>query len=243
MRLKIIALILLLSTVVTAFSLTDIELFKSANELYTSQKYNEAITEYEKLLVKGYDNYNVNFNLGCSYYNINDVSLSRYYFEKAFLHSPFNKELINNLNLLYEKIYDDFYEDDLMFKRWFLFVNPFFVMIIFFVLAVIMFLFTVRYILKRNKSSLLTAVVVFLISIFVFIYAVFQYSVVNDKYGIIIRENAEIYLSPDSNTVISAAKYGDKLKISAGNADFFMISLSDSTTGWIDADCIKVIKY
>ena len=46
------------------------EYFKNANRLYSEGKYEESIKEYGKIIERGYENGEIYYNLGNSYYNL-----------------------------------------------------------------------------------------------------------------------------------------------------------------------------
>ena len=75
------------------------DLFKKANELYTSGKYQEAINNYESILNEGAHSFELYYNLGCAYYKLNEVGPAIYYYEKAKQISPLDKDLKVNLAL------------------------------------------------------------------------------------------------------------------------------------------------
>ena len=92
-----------------AFSQTENELnFKSGVELYNNGNYNEAINSFVKIINNGEHSGSLYFNLGNSYYKLNDTPNSIYYFEKALKLNPNDKDIINNLtysqNMLIDKI-------------------------------------------------------------------------------------------------------------------------------------------
>ena len=91
------------------FSQTENEVsFKSGVELYNKGDYNEAINLFVKIINNGEHSDELYFNLGNSYYKLNDIPNSIYYFEKALKLNPNDKDILNNLtysqNMLIDKI-------------------------------------------------------------------------------------------------------------------------------------------
>ena len=72
-------------------------LFNEGNTLYNKGKYNEAIEKYEALLDKDEHAAALYFNLANAHYKLNNIAPSVYYFEKAKLLSPNDKDIENNL--------------------------------------------------------------------------------------------------------------------------------------------------
>ncbi|MDA7716735.1 tetratricopeptide repeat protein, partial [Flavobacteriaceae bacterium] len=80
------------------FSQTENEVgFKSGIELYNKGDYNEAINLFVKIINNGEHSDELYFNLGNSYYKLNDIPNSIYYFEKALKLNPNDNDILNNL--------------------------------------------------------------------------------------------------------------------------------------------------
>ena len=75
----------------------DNSAFAKANSLYTAENYQEAVDSYESILQSGQHSAEVYFNLGNSYYKLNQVGPAIYNYEKALQLEPSNKDFKNNL--------------------------------------------------------------------------------------------------------------------------------------------------
>jgi tetratricopeptide (TPR) repeat protein len=71
--------------------------FAKANQLYTDGNYQEAATTYQNILQSGQHSAELYYNLGNSYYKLNDVAPAIYNYEKALQLDPGNVEVLNNL--------------------------------------------------------------------------------------------------------------------------------------------------
>ncbi len=84
------------------------DLFEKANTLYNEGKYQEAINNYLKISESKEHSSSLYFNLGNSYYKLNQVAPSIYYYEKALYLSPNDQDIKNNLLFAQNMTVDSF---------------------------------------------------------------------------------------------------------------------------------------
>ena len=82
-------------------------LFDAGNKSYNEGNYQDAIESYETILASGVHSSELYFNLGNSYYKLNRIAPSIYYYEKALQLSPKNKDIKNNLAFAQNMTIDD----------------------------------------------------------------------------------------------------------------------------------------
>ncbi|NEW80242.1 MAG: tetratricopeptide repeat protein [Gelidibacter sp.] len=80
-----------------SFAQTSNELFSKANDLYKNGQYSKAIELYLNIEKNGFESDDLFFNLGNSYYKLNKVAPSIYYYEKALKINPMHQDASNNL--------------------------------------------------------------------------------------------------------------------------------------------------
>ena len=80
------------------FSQTSDLLFQNGNDLYNNGEFEQAIIEYDKILKNDLHSSELYFNMGNCFYKLNKVAESNFYFEKALILSPNNKEILSNLS-------------------------------------------------------------------------------------------------------------------------------------------------
>ena len=84
------------------------ELFDKGNDLYNQGRYLEAIESYSDIIKDGKHSSELYYNMGNSYYKLNDIANSIFYYEKALLLNPMSEKITNNLsfaqNMLIDKI-------------------------------------------------------------------------------------------------------------------------------------------
>ena len=91
----------LLSVVIFLFGLVAFgqneTLFNQATEAYNEGAYQKAVDNYLEILDNGQHSAELYYNLGNSYYKLNQIAPSIYYYEKALLLRPNDEEIKNNL--------------------------------------------------------------------------------------------------------------------------------------------------
>ena len=80
-----------------SFAQTANELFSKANDFYKNGQYSKAIELYLNIEKSGLESDDLYFNLGNSYYKLNKVAPSIYYYEKALKINPMHQDASNNL--------------------------------------------------------------------------------------------------------------------------------------------------
>ena len=84
------------------------ELFDKGNDLYNQGRYLEAIESYSDIIKDDKHSSELYYNMGNSYYKLNDIANSIFYYEKALLLNPKSEKITNNLsfaqNMLIDKI-------------------------------------------------------------------------------------------------------------------------------------------
>lgn len=81
--------------------------FEKGNSLYQKGKYQQAITEYESVLVTKKHSAELYFNLGNCYYKLNKVAPAIYNYEKALVLHPDDSEIQNNLRFAQKMTIDE----------------------------------------------------------------------------------------------------------------------------------------
>ena len=85
-------------------------LFERGNQLYNDGEFELAIMEFNKILENNLHSSELYFNMGNSYYKLNDIANSNFYFEKSLLLSPNDIGILKNLSFAKNMILDDIEE-------------------------------------------------------------------------------------------------------------------------------------
>lgn len=93
--------------------------WQSANKLYDQKEYDSARWYYEKIAALNPAEAAVYFNLGNTYYRLNDIGKAVLNYEKALKLQPGNKETEDNLSLAQSRINNRIYAGtDIFFIKW-----------------------------------------------------------------------------------------------------------------------------
>lgn len=72
-------------------------IFEKANKAYRNAYYEEALSAYHQIDSLGWQSSDLYYNLGNTYYKLNQIAPSIFYFEKALLLDPNNEDIKQNL--------------------------------------------------------------------------------------------------------------------------------------------------
>ncbi|TBW27060.1 SH3 domain-containing protein [Gramella sp. KN1008] len=232
-----------------AFSQNE-ELFDEANSAYQSGEYEAAASKYEEILENGETSAELYYNLGNTYYKLNRVAPSIYYYEKALQLKPGDEDIQNNIEFARNMAIDDIEEvEQTGIAEWvnrlisvFSFSTWAILGICFSVLFVILFLFyyfSHRPLYKRILFG--SAMMSLLICIISVIFAFQQRSYIEDnQYAIIFSEEAEVREEPNLRGDSSFELHeGTKARVLEDYQEWSRIELANGAQGWIKTDDLR----
>lgn len=249
---KRVVLILSLFFSLIIHSQTANELFSKANELYKNGNYNKAIELYLDIEKQDFVSAELYFNLGNSYYKLNKVAPSIYYYEKALKIDPNHQDSISNLAFA-KRMTIDVIEDlpktflqrfseaviqKLTFDSWAT------IAVIASFLASILFL--MYYFSNSSKKKLfyfntsIFTVFVLLVTLF---FAFSNYKIEQkNRTAIIFAPKTEIKNAPTkSGDEVFELHEGTKVVVLDELDNWKKIKIADGKTGWIKAEDLKEI--
>lgn len=229
------------------------EIFSEGIKYYNEGEYGKAISSFMTILENGQHSSSLYFNLGNSFYKINDVANSIFYYEKALLLSPNDKDIVDNLsfskNMLIDKIeilptnqlkqFSNYVLGLLNVNKW-LYLG----LIILYISALFFLLYFFN-----SKSSLKKKY--FIASIVSLFFAVFFFSAgitknLNQKsnlFAIIFDEKIDFRSEPNYRSeVLFNLHEGTKVLIKEELNDWVFVEIQDGNKGWIETQSIKKIE-
>ncbi len=232
------------------FSQNANSLFVEGNKLFKQEKYNDAIDKYLAVEKQNQVSADLYFNLANTYYKLNKVAPSIYYFEKALQLEPNNKDIKNNLALAKKMTLDNIeaIPKNLSQKiskntiQQFSYNSWAYISVGFSFLFAILFLlyhFSVETAKKRFLfvSSIISGILVLLTVMFAF-----------QSFKIAKKENPAIIFAQQTSVkdapTLSAENIfdlheGTKVQILESKNNWKKIKIADGQTGWIIANELK----
>jgi tetratricopeptide (TPR) repeat protein len=226
-------------------------LFDKGNDLYNEGKFQDAINTYERILDTDYHSAELYFNLGNAYYKLNRIAPSIYYYEKALMLSPKDKDVLNNIAFARNMTVDAIEViPEMGFSKIFLNITNAlsfdiwaFLSIAFVVLFTILFLtYYFSYATLKKRISFLGSVISLSMALIMLVFA-FQKFEYDQNYNpaIVFVAESEIKSEPNLRSEISFLLHeGTKVEVlEKYNETWVKIRLADGLTGWVPSDDIR----
>lgn len=225
-------------------------LFEQGNSAYNEGDYETAISNYEQIIKNGETSAGLYFNLANSYYKLNNVAPSIYYYEKALQLDPGDNDIKNNLAIAQNLVIDDvsaqqssglfnFLQNSVSifgFNGW-----GWAAIIFSFLFAVlfVIYYFSNKTLVKRIMFSI--SMVCIFLALFSLIFAFQQKAQVsNNDYAIIFSPEAAVR---DEPTLRSSESFylheGTKIRVIERYQDWIKFELPNGLQGWMDESEVK----
>ena len=228
-------------------------LFQNATDSYNDGAYEAAIQDYEQILANGEHSAALYYNLGNCYYKLNQPAPSIYYYEKALLLSPGDKEIQNNLIFANQmtidaieplpetglsKIYNSII-GILSFDQWAYMAVAF---IILFVLGYLAYYF-LKYS-SQKRIAFISSMAALIISIVAIAFAFVQFEGYKAEQPAIVFANECMVKSEPNNrsTEVFLLHEGTKVQVIESLDEYNKIQLADGKIGWVLQEDIKMLK-
>jgi tetratricopeptide (TPR) repeat protein len=228
-------------------------LFNNGTEAYNQGDYNKAIASYLGILEQGQHSAELYYNLGNSYYKLNQIAPSIYYYEKALLLKPNDPEIKNNLayaqNMTLDaietmpetgvsKIYGSVV-GVLSFDQWGYTAVVFMMLFVFLYIA----FYYLNYATKK-RIAFIAALLFLLMSISATILAFLAFRDFKaDQPAIVFSDEVIIKSEPNNRSQeVFRLHEGTKLNVIEEFNDWKKIRIADGQIGWLSSENIKLLK-
>ncbi len=227
-------------------------LFYKANAAYDQEFYEDAISSYELVIAQGYESSQLYFNLGNSYFKLQNYPSAIYFFEKAKKLSPNDEDVLFNLTVANGLIVDKIEPiPELIFTQWWRsFYNMFNAntwAIISIAGFILFFLLLSFYLFSRlmimRKTAFFGGLFVLFITLFTFAVSLQKYRTVNSqKEAIIFTPTITVKSSPNPNSVdLFVIHEGSKVELRDKVGEWYEIKIASGGIGWLPADALRKI--
>lgn len=227
--------------------------FEKGNVFYEKGNYKDAVLAYESVLNDNKHSAELYFNLANAYYKLNKVAPSIYYYEKALVLNPKDKESINNLKFAHKRTID---ETKVIPKVGFAKLLRDFTGIYHYntwgwatiALATLFLLFFIGYYFSQLTVSkrifffgMFLAILLMLITVSSGIFEKSHFD--SEKPAIVFAEMANVKSEPrDGGKPLFLLHEGTKVYVEGIIGKWKKIQLTDGTEGWIESSAIKEVK-
>lgn len=245
-------LVLLLIMVVLLAASNRVDAFQKGNELYQQGAYEEALQHYHQILEAGYESGALYFNMGNSYYKLDQLGKARLYYERAAKFMEGDEALTENISILRLRLVDQIEPPPQFFlSAWWQYVINLvplntLVWIEVVLLWLVLTLLSMRiYYRSRGRGKHLSvpyhsALVIFIVVTLICIQKI--YNLETERHGVIMKPSVTLFAEPkQGGTEVFVLHEGTKVKIERQNQDWFEIRLEDGKTGWLEGDHFEII--
>jgi tetratricopeptide (TPR) repeat protein len=223
-----------------------------ANKAYTDGLFTNAVDLYKQVLTSGTESWELYYNLGNSYYKMNDFASAILYYEKAKKLDPGNEDINFNLKVTNNKIADKIEPlPELFYKRWYRNLVELFpvdiwarITILTFILSLFIALF---YVMSERvnlrKMGFWAGILFFILSLISVHFAVQNYKTLqNNTEAIIFAPTVTIKSSPDEKSIdLFVLHEGTKVKILDNIGNWFEIRIANGSVGWLPVSSLEKI--
>jgi len=240
--------LILISFYFASISLASNTLFKQANDLYLQEKYENAILLYDSIQKSGFESADLYYNMGNTYYKLQDWPQSILYFERAVKLNINHEDARFNLDLAQLKIVDKIVAiPSLFIKKWYNSFIHIFIMDTWAILCIVLLwlsflVFTIKKLpFYKFPKNLFTILFVLTILSFVFANSNFK-QIIQQKNAIIFSSSVVVKSAPSYNSNdLFSLHAGSKVHILDQIGDWIHISVLNGNKGWmLKENCIEI---
>lgn len=192
------------------------------------------------------------YNLGNTYFRLNELGKARLNYERAALLEPSDRDIQHNIEYVTTRIEDKILEVDTLFiSSWFNGIQNLFVSNTWAVVGIVLFLcfvgslfaffFTQQILIKKTSFYIGLVVVIFCIFANVFAYRQKQ-KVEQRETAVIMVASVSVVSSPDINSKeLFRLHVGTKVRVTKDDRNWLEIEIDNGSVGWVQRDKIEII--
>ncbi len=247
---KFIYLIILLFISIHSNAQSSKILFEKGNQAYNNKQYEKALNNYLQINNKKDISADLYYNIGNTYFRLNDYANAILYYERGILLKPNDDNLNTNLKVAKARLKSDVYiMPNFFLVNWWNKISSLFIPSIWTIVSIILLLissiiFIYYYFSFNNKKIFFYSFILFSILFVVSCFAGFtrQNQIQSKDYAIVFSETTMGKDSPDENSTdkIKIVK-GQKIQIVDKSSNWIKIKTEDGKEAWIENKNIVII--
>jgi len=222
---------------------------QTANQLYEQNEFVDAYYIYKGLVNEGQYSYQLFYNLGSTYYQLDSVAPSIYYYEKAKQINNSDSDLEHNLSLAYGRQQDDIDKFPELFVVSFLKkISGIFSSNLWLILSLLtLWTAAILYYLKSSQSGWLFQnrrwLIPLVFGLFAFLMAYLNnYYNNSTQHAIVYDALTEVHKSANADSEsIQTIHEGLKLIVLDEVDEWLKVKMTDNTVGWLKKSAVKKI--
>ena len=237
-----IIFLILISLLISSISFASEALkstFEKANKLYEEGKFQEAIKSYISIIDAGYENKDVYYNLGNSYFKLGKLGYAILCYEKAQKLAPRDKDIKHNLLFAQTQIVDriELPEADAITSFYNAMLDYFTLNEITIILLGIFYIeITLIIIALFKKKSIIKRLALLFGAIFILNLIIFsvKFTSYHKESGVVLVEKLDVLTEPGTSSQIAFTVHeGTKLYIMEQRDEWYRVNLENRLHGWI----------
>jgi tetratricopeptide (TPR) repeat protein len=231
---------------------TNKDKFYQGVSYFTAGSYKEALQAWNEIYNTGYRSANLDYNIGNTYFKLNNIPSAILFYERAYLLKPADENINYNLQVARTLIVDRFQEiPELFFIKWYNFISLFLstnswakISLTFFVLFLLflsLYIYSPRH--RYKVIGFWLAMLLIILSLTSLAFTKRNKSLVYDSHkAIITTPMVSGKSSPDkSGNDIFVLHEGTKITVEDKVGEWLEIRLSDGNKGWVPLNSLIII--
>tara|TARA_Y100001935_G_C17311498_1_gene516807 strand:+ start:6875 stop:7579 length:705 start_codon:yes stop_codon:yes gene_type:complete len=212
-----------------------------ARQSYLNKNYNDAKRQYYGLVEASPNNFSHQYNLGASYFRLNEITLAKVHFLKALKLKPNDHDTLFNMKLINKKLIDQ----QFIFNRHWLHVfqwNIRSLVVLMLIGSAMILLFLLMF---KNQENIKKLRRPGLVGLFIWGSMLLLAIVIHlntSNYGVIIAEKTKVYSGPSATQkALFFAHEGAEFKIINSTKHWSKVQFPNGLKGWIiGSEAIKI---
>jgi tetratricopeptide (TPR) repeat protein len=247
LKIFIPALLTLLALSAPAYSESPEGLFYKGNELYSQGEYDKAVAAYTEIIEQGYENGNLYYNLGNSYFKMGEIGKALLNYERARRLIPRDSDLESNYRHARSLIKGSvpqakrFWIIRFIYNTFGQFTINEITILMSIIYAFIIIALLLSIFLRIKRQVIIAALILAMLFVSASLTLAKKIDL-SDKEGVIVKGSAEARFEPFMRATTHFTLYeGMKAQTISQREGWYKIKRRDGKIGWIEADTLEII--